>query len=1597
MKLRIVFIALLVSSFSWGQSIFNNPITGTNPNTSNPYTIGQTVAANMTASGIGRGSGILGTNTNDRYNSDGWSTGAIDLTDYFEFTMTPSPGYEINFVSFVYTGQVSSGTPNFAFRSSVDGYTSNIGTPSASGTTISLSASAYQNVNSAITFRFYAFGLTAAATTYSINDFTFNGTVILSVPCTTPTTQASALSSSNVTTTSANLSWTDGATTSGSLVSLRLAGAPTAPTSGTNYVPTLNFSTAAGANLISAGNVVVAKSNAGTVTGITGLTAGTQYTATPYAYNGSGTNVCFNTTNPESFNFWTLATEPASYGTGFTTCGASTATSIIVNFAAASTIPANGYALLYREGAAPTGLPTDGILYPGGTIIGDTTFVGIISPGITSRTVNFLNGGSTYYFILIPYNAAAGPTSINYRTVATIPSLTCSTSPAPEINVRGVIGSNPTIPDGDITPQGTDNTLFATVVVASNQSKVFRIQNTGNATLNVTSITMVGGNNTEFVVSGITLPTTIAGGGFLDFTVTFTPTAAGVRNTTLTIANNDANEATYDFLIQGTGSTTPIVEINVTGNGQSIPDNSIYPSGLNHTAFPLTLQGGSSTRTFTIENLGSTVLSLTGLSPYIQITGAHASLFTVTVIPSNSIAGAGSTTFVITFSPTSGGAKNATVTIGSNDTDETIYNFNISGTCQGANNIYAFGNGYDVPKASVTTSTLNLTNFGLIPITTGVKQNTFLITNLSTGSRYFSNVTVSGGDSAMFTVISQPSINAVGIGNSTSFTINFTPTSAGVKTTTVSFNAYTNSGRTTPDPLDPVYTFAISGEGIVYIPCSNNAVQTILQQDFETVPATPTWNYSSTSDGNITFTGGPFNNGSVPVAAFIGARSFQFRGIGTGTTRSAVLTMNSVDVSQYNNINLSMKVGAYRVSGATQGVDINDLIQIETSIDGGVNWSVESVLRGYSNSRWNLAATGIFNAYYTGNNTGVTLDSRNGNLEFANGNATYNVKNLPQTTDLRIRITLIIDRDDELWAIDEIKLEGQTAQSTIWNGTAWSAGFPTPTTKAIFDTGTTYTTTAAIDNGSVESCELQIRSGANVIVDSNYYFEIQSNIVNAGTLTIANNASLIQINDAATNSGSIVYQRTAAGIRGYDYVYWSSPVTGQSVDNIYSSPTSGFKYKWNPLASNINSPVSSGRWESTSGTMDVGTGYIVRGSSNYSMAASSIPGVFTGRVNNGVIPVTISRGNNTTASTVGSGNGVTISNFDDNWNLVGNPYPSAIRALDFLNANTNIQGFIYLWTHNTAPVSSTNPFYSSFLYNYTTNDYITYNGTATTSGPIGPPTFNGNIAGGQGFFVLMNDGATTSGTINFRNVMRNKTYANNQFYRVSQNLEEQDKHRIWLDLLDSDNVPVRTVIGYVPEASNGLDRLYDAFKNTANERNIYSIIENETQIIQGRSLPFNTTDTVQIGVRILQDGAYKIAIGAVDGLFSEPTQNIYIEDKQLAIIHDLRQNPYSFNATAGIINDRFVLRYNNNALSNPEFGSVNEVILTLNHGLMTIKSFVDSIQDVMVYDILGRQLFEAKAIGNKDFSTSKISISQQALIVKIKLENGTIVTRKIVL
>lgn len=175
----MLFLGFIIEGF--GQSIWTNPITGENPDPSsyNPYKIDEIYNVNINVSGIGRGGGIFENNAKDRYNAKGWGLTTLDASDYFTFTLTPNIGYQINFLSFVYSGQRSSinGPTSFALRSSADGFTASIGTPTAGGTTIDLNNLTFKNISTAIEFRLYAWDALGINGTFSVNDFTFNGTI----------------------------------------------------------------------------------------------------------------------------------------------------------------------------------------------------------------------------------------------------------------------------------------------------------------------------------------------------------------------------------------------------------------------------------------------------------------------------------------------------------------------------------------------------------------------------------------------------------------------------------------------------------------------------------------------------------------------------------------------------------------------------------------------------------------------------------------------------------------------------------------------------------------------------------------------------------------------------------------------------------------------------------------------------------------------------------------------------------------------------------------------------------------------------------------------------------------------------------------------------------------------------------------------------------------------------------------------------------------------------------------------------------------------------------------------------------------------------
>lgn len=126
--------------------------------------------------------------------------------------------------------------------------------------------------------------------------------------------------------------------------------------------------------------------------------------------------------------------------------------------------------------------------------------------------------------------------------------------------------------------------------------------------------------------------------------------------------------------------TTSLPEMDVKGNGVSIIDGDSTPATSDYTDFgTVDVSTGTLTRTFTIDNIGTAALNLTGTSPYIVISGTNAADFTITALPNTPIAAASSTTFSITFDPSATGTRTATITIANDDSNENPYNFNISG------------------------------------------------------------------------------------------------------------------------------------------------------------------------------------------------------------------------------------------------------------------------------------------------------------------------------------------------------------------------------------------------------------------------------------------------------------------------------------------------------------------------------------------------------------------------------------------------------------------------------------------------------------------------------------------------------------------------------------------------------------------------------------------------------------------------------------------------------------------------------------------------------------------------------------------------------
>jgi hypothetical protein len=118
-------------------------------------------------------------------------------------------------------------------------------------------------------------------------------------------------------------------------------------------------------------------------------------------------------------------------------------------------------------------------------------------------------------------------------------------------------------------------------------------------------------------------------------------------------------------------------EIDIRGDGHSIPDGDTTPNATDLTDFGTVNVGDEATHVFTIHNTGAFTLNLTG-SPAVQISGSAD--FTVVSQPSATLLPPGaSTAFSVHYDPSVASPQTATITVPSTDLNENPYNFSLQG------------------------------------------------------------------------------------------------------------------------------------------------------------------------------------------------------------------------------------------------------------------------------------------------------------------------------------------------------------------------------------------------------------------------------------------------------------------------------------------------------------------------------------------------------------------------------------------------------------------------------------------------------------------------------------------------------------------------------------------------------------------------------------------------------------------------------------------------------------------------------------------------------------------------------------------------------
>ncbi len=537
-----------------------------------------------------------------------------------------------------------------------------------------------------------------------------------------------------------------------------------------------------------------------------------------------------------------------------------------------------------------------------------------------------------------------------------------------------------------------------------------------------------------------------------------------------------------------------------------------------------------------------------------------------------------------------------------------------------------------------------------------------------------------------------------------------------------------------------------------------------------------------------------------------------------------------------------------------------------------------------------------------------------------------------------------------------------------------------------------------------------------LIVDTNHTLTVSNNqplVVRKylkidGTLDLVGESQLIQHEGSIVDTnGTGILERDQQGTSNkFNYNYWGSPVSNAAgtyqlssilfdgntplnwTTNYNGSPSPlTISSRWLYVFNDAESDYSNWSSISQNTAVAIGLGYTMKGSGS---SEDSQNYTFKGQPNNGEINLSLGGG--------------------FNYTLLGNPYPSALDADQFIADNENVldDGTITFWEQ--APSNN-----SHMLADYE-GRYSYYNYTGGAPAVTAPSEIYGAgnaskiperyIPIGQGFFVSGNE---TGGLITFNNNQRCfKTEASGAslFFRPSNgtlntedlnqtNSEESVIRRIYFNFTTPEGAVRQLLLGFTSDnaATDGVDYGYDALNADTFPSDLSFNIEGERYIIQGVG-EFEATKVYPLDMILGLSGNVEISLHTLEN-FETPI-DVYIYDALLETYTRFNTVSYQQYLEAGTYTDQFYLAFQDQetlGISDATFNAVTIRYLNQSKAIFVQAPLEDSIKTIQLVNIAGQTLATWTNPTSNSLNQVRIPvkhIAQGTHILKVETKNKTI-------